>query len=205
MKKNFVSNGKDSKRMFKNDFLESLSKVHFYIPLIIYLPIIGYFIYQALHSQQNRPIEFLLTVGGGLLFWTFTEYILHRFIFHFQPKSTIGKRIHFIFHGVHHDFPNDAMRLVMPPSASLPLAIGFYFLFYAVLPEKYLPGFFAAFIAGYLFYDISHYALHHVTFKTAFWKKMKQHHMQHHYSNPDKGYGVSSSLWDKIFKSDFEN
>ncbi len=203
MKKNFVSNGKESTRMFKNSFLESLSKVHFSVPLFIYVPVTMYFIYNALVVQQNNAVEFLLTAAGGLLFWTFTEYTLHRFVFHFEPKSTFGKRIHFIFHGVHHDYPNDAMRLVMPPSASMSLATGFYFLFYTVLPATYLPSFFAAFIGGYLFYDISHYALHHATFKNPLWKKLKQHHMLHHYSYPYKGYGVSSSLRDKIFGSDF--
>jgi len=96
------------------------------------------------------------------------------------------------------------MRLVMPPSVSIPLATGFYLLFSAVLPAAYVPAFFAAFMTGYLFYDISHYALHHANFKNAFWKKLKQHHMQHHYSDATRGYGVSSSLWDKIFRSDFE-
>lgn len=205
MRKNFVSNGKESMRMFKSNFLESLSKVHFSVPLFMYVPVIVYFVWRAIRIQQNSAFEFFVSAASGLLFWTFIEYILHRFVFHFEPKSAVGKRIHFIFHGVHHDYPNDAKRLVMPPSASLPLATGFYFIFYAMLPATYLFGFFAAFIAGYLFYDISHYALHHGTFKSAFWKKLKQHHMLHHYSDPDKGYGVSSSLWDKIFKSDFED
>jgi sterol desaturase/sphingolipid hydroxylase (fatty acid hydroxylase superfamily) len=150
----------------------------------------------------------LLTFIGscilGLLAWTLTEYIMHRFVFHFEPKSAVGKRLHFLFHGVHHDYPNDAMRLVLPPSMSIPLATGFYFLFHALLPVTYMDGFFATFLAGYLVYDISHYALHHSKFNNRFWKKLKHHHMQHHYADPTKGYGVSSALWDKIFRSDFE-
>ena len=204
MKRNFVSNEKESTRMFRSNLLESLSKVHFSVPIFIYVPVIGYFIFDALAIQHNSIKVFVGSLSGGILFWTLTEYILHRFIFHFEPKSSWGQRLHFIFHGVHHDYPNDAMRLVMPPSVSIPLATGFYFLFQAVLPAAFVPGFFAAFISGYLFYDISHYALHHATFKNAFWKKLKQHHMLHHYSDPAKGYGVSSALWDKIFKSDFE-
>jgi sterol desaturase/sphingolipid hydroxylase (fatty acid hydroxylase superfamily) len=204
MKKNFVSNSTESSRMFQSGLLESLSKVHFSVPLIIYIPVIGYFLYKAIVVVQNDVLTFLASFGGGLLFWTFTEYVLHRFVFHFEPESSWGRKLHFIFHGVHHDYPNDAMRLVMPPSVSIPLATGFYFLFQWVLPAYALPAFFAAFMAGYLFYDISHYALHHATFKNAFWKKLKQHHMLHHYTDPNKGYGVSSALWDKIFRSDFE-
>ncbi|MBT1704480.1 sterol desaturase family protein [Chryseosolibacter indicus] len=204
MKKNFVSNSQESTRMFKSGLLESLSKVHFSVPIFIYVPVIAYFIYRAIAVQENSIVELLLSLAGGLLFWTFTEYVLHRFVFHFEPQSKWGRRLHFIFHGVHHDYPNDRLRLVMPPSVSIPLATGFYLLFNAVLPATVVPAFFAAFMAGYLFYDISHYALHHINMKNAFWRKLKQHHMLHHYTDPTKGYGVSSSLWDTIFKSDFE-
>ena len=136
--------------------------------------------------------------------WTITEYLLHRFIFHYQPTSKLGLRIHFIFHGVHHDYPKDAKRLVMPPSAGIPLAILFYFLFSLFFKNTgYLYTFFSGFLAGYLCYDMVHYAIHHYNFKSSIMKRVKQHHMLHHYSDATKGYGVSSSLWDIIFRSGF--
>lgn len=204
MKKNFVSDDTRSVRMFKSNWMEALSKVHFSVPLIIYIPVIAFFVYRAVAVVDASWQTLVISLAGGLLFWTFTEYTLHRFIFHFQPKSKWGQKMHFIFHGVHHDYPNDALRLVMPPSVSIPLATAFYFLFVWALPAQYVSGFFAAFMTGYLFYDITHYALHHATFKSTFWKKLKHHHMRHHYADPNKGYGVSSALWDKIFRSDFE-
>ena len=42
---------------------------------------------------------------GGWLFWTLTEYWLHRLVFHFEPESGPGARLHWIIHGVHHDHP----------------------------------------------------------------------------------------------------
>ncbi|MDJ1500283.1 sterol desaturase family protein [Xanthocytophaga agilis] len=204
MKKQYVSNSQESTPMFKSPLLEPLSKVHFSVPLFIYIPVIGYFLYQAIAVQHNSISVFLSSLAGGLLLWTITEYVLHRFVFHFEPQSTWGQRLHFIFHGVHHDYPNDALRLVMPPSVSIPLAFGFYWLFKSLLPMNMVPAFFAAFVSGYLFYDISHYALHHLPMKNGFMKKMKQHHMRHHYQDSTKGYGVSSSLWDVLFRSDFD-
>ena len=202
MAKNFVSNSQESVRMFKNSFLESLSKVHYFVPIIIFVPVIlvcSYFAY----DKQIGVLNYIGLFLFGLLVWTLTEYIMHRFVFHFVPKQKWALRLHFIFHGVHHDYPSDAMRLVMPPSASIPLATGFYFLFDALLPANNIFGFFPGFILGYLVYDISHYAIHHFNFKGSFWKAIKQHHMLHHYQDPTKGYGVSSPLWDKIFNSDF--
>jgi 4-hydroxysphinganine ceramide fatty acyl 2-hydroxylase len=45
--------------------------------------------------------------------------------------------------------------------------------------------------------------MHHFNFKSGFFKKIKQHHMLHHYQEPDKGFGVSSPLWDLITGSMF--
>jgi sterol desaturase/sphingolipid hydroxylase (fatty acid hydroxylase superfamily) len=202
MAKNYVSNSTESSRMFKSNVLESLSKVHFSVPLFIFVPVIFYFSWKSLVVGGLPWYDFVLIVSGGLFVWTFTEYFMHRFVFHFKPRGKWMERIHFIFHGVHHDYPNDAKRLVMPPSVSIPLATGFYYLFLLMMKEFYAAAFFSGFIAGYLFYDMSHYALHHANFKSSFWKKLKKHHMQHHYYDASKGYGVSSDFWDKIFGSD---
>jgi sterol desaturase/sphingolipid hydroxylase (fatty acid hydroxylase superfamily) len=189
--------------MFKNDFLESLSKVHFTVPLYVYIPVIFYCSYVALFQSVLGLINYIEMFAAGLFIWTLIEYVLHRFVFHFVPKSKWGLRLHFIFHGVHHDYPSDAKRLVMPLSASIPLALGFFFLFKALLPPGYVFGFYAGFMVGYLVYDIGHYAIHHFNFKGGIWKSIKQHHMLHHYGDPGRGYGVSSPFWDKIFRSDF--
>jgi sterol desaturase/sphingolipid hydroxylase (fatty acid hydroxylase superfamily) len=203
MKKNFVSNSSDSIRMFENGLLERLSKVDFYVPLIVFVPAIMFLVWKSLINLQMNFLPFCGYVALGLFVWSFTEYILHRFIFHFYPKSSLGKRIHFIFHGVHHDYPNDAKRLVMPPSASIPLALAFFFLFNAILPVNTVYAFFLGFISGYLIYDMAHYALHHANFKSPFLKKLKQHHMLHHYSDSTRGFGVSSDFWDNVFRSKF--
>jgi len=203
MKKNYVSNSEESVRMFKSDFLESMSKVHFTVPLYVYIPVILGCTYVALFKTGLSALNYIEMFLFGLFIWTFTEYVLHRFVFHFVPKAPWALRLHFIFHGVHHDYPSDAKRLVMPLSASIPLATGFFFLFKALLPVNCVYGFFSGFILGYLVYDIGHYAIHHFNFKGGMWKRIKQHHMLHHYSDPSKGYGVSSAFWDKIFRSDF--
>lgn len=188
--------------MFKNDFLESLSKIHFSVPLFIFVPVIIFFIYLAI-ANNITALAFTCYFVLGIFVWTATEYVLHRYFFHFVPKSEWGLRLHFIFHGVHHDYPRDSKRLVMVPSVSIPLAALFYFLFSLFLAKVNLFAFFPGFLIGYLAYDMTHYAIHHANFKSSFWKKIKQHHMLHHYDDPSKGYGVSSALWDKILDSDF--
>jgi len=203
MAKNYISNSQESVRMFKSDLLEALSKVHFLVPVFIFVPVVGYFIYEAFEKNIGLTIFFEM-FALGLFIWTLVEYVMHRFLFHYMPPDKPwALRLHFIFHGVHHDYPSDTKRLVLPPSVSIPLATAFYFLFNAILPVNYIYGFFPAFLLGYLFYDETHYAIHHFNFKGSIWKKIKQHHMLHHYQDPARGYGVSSPFWDKIFRSDF--
>lgn len=203
MAKKFVSNKDETVRMFKSDFMEALSRVHPAVPLIIFVPVILYMIYLSIFNFNLEIFNIIGLVVFGIFIWTITEYLLHRFIFHFEMKSKIGARIHFIFHGVHHDYPSDSRRLVMPPSVSIPLASLFYFLFKFLIGDILVLPFFAGFLTGYLVYDMTHYAVHHFNMHSKFWLAIKNHHIKHHYQDPDKGYGVSSPLWDYFFGTMF--
>jgi len=203
MAKKFVSNKDETVRMFKSDFMESLSRVHPSVPLIIFVPVILYMLYLSIFDFKIGVLSIVGLVVFGLFIWTITEYLLHRFVFHWELKSELGARIHFIFHGVHHDYPSDSRRLVMPPSVSIPLATLFYFLFSFLIGNIFVLPFFAGFLTGYLFYDITHYAVHHFNMHSKFWLAIKNHHIKHHYQDPDKGYGVSSPIWDYIFRTHY--
>lgn len=202
MKKNYVSNSEESTQLFENKILDSLSRVHFSVPLFIYIPVISWLCYKAFTSGVTTGIFFMCFVAG-LFVWTITEYFIHRFVFHYHPTSDLGKKIHFICHGVHHDYPRDRKRLVMPPSASIPLALLFYGIFSLFIPHAYLVAFFPGFLTGYIVYDMLHYAMHHTNFKNPIFKQLRQHHMVHHYDEPTKGFGVSTTLWDIVLRSGF--
>ncbi len=199
MAKLYVSNKDESARLFKSNFLELFSHVHWSVPIILYLPVVVYFLYRAGETPALTLTYGIALCIGGLFIWTLTEYTLHRYVFHYEPKSSWGKYLHFMMHGVHHDYPNDSKRLVMPPVVSIPLASLFFGLFFLILGPTYVSPFFAGFILGYIFYDEIHYATHHAPMKFGLWQKMKHHHVLHHYHNPERGFGVSSHLWDIIF------
>jgi len=203
MSKNFVSNKDETVRMFDNNFLEALSKIHFTVPLYIYVPVILAFLYRGIYILNIDFMNLISLIVLGIIVWSLAEYVLHRFVFHYVPDSEFGQRIHFIFHGVHHDYPSDSRRLVMPPSVSLPLAVLFYLLFYLIVGKIFVAPFMAGFLTGYLFYDMTHYAVHHFNMHNKFWLAIKNHHMKHHYQDSAKGFGVSSPVWDKIIGTDF--
>lgn len=205
MKKNYISNKDETVRMFESDFLEWFSRVHYSVPLIIYIPLIMYFLFLTLDNNNLSYGKSILLYSAGLLLWSLTEYSLHRFVFHYNPTSRAGQRLHFIFHGVHHDYPKDSRRLVMPPSVSLPLAVLFYFLFLELFGKLYINPLYSGFLTGYLIYDMSHYAFHHLNSKNKLFLFLKKHHMKHHYQDATKGYGVSQPIWDHIMRTEFKS
>src|SRR3954453_23019008 len=185
--------------MFESDLLDRLSRVHPAVVPLIFVPAVVIFF--AIGAPDVAPGATVALVATGWLFWTLMEYWIHRIVFHFEPDSGPGARFHWIIHGVHHDHPNDPLRLVMPPSVSIPLAFVFYLGFAAVLgtPEAYL--FSAGFLAGYLAYDMTHFHVHHHSPRTRLGKLLRELHMRHHFQDDTRGFGVSAPFWDYVFRT----
>ncbi len=186
--------------LFRSRFLDFFSRIHPAVPALIYLPLIAVLVALAARDGSGA-VEITLLFVAGLFVWTLSEYWLHRKVFHWDPDHPIGHRLHFIIHGVHHDHPNDKLRLVMPPGASIPLAALFFGLFWLIfgLPTAY--PLFAGFLAGYLTYDYTHYYLHHAVPKSQFGKRLREAHMRHHFQDHRYGFGVSSPIWDVVFRT----
>jgi sterol desaturase/sphingolipid hydroxylase (fatty acid hydroxylase superfamily) len=190
---------KASPRMFDSDLLDKLSRVHPAVPVVLYVPEIGVLLALAISAGGTSTLGLVGLFAGGYLLWTLSEYWIHRVIFHFEPEEGFGARLHWIIHGVHHDHPNDPLRLVMPPSVSLPLSSLFLVAFWAVLGTPLWYGFGAGFIAGYLIYDMTHYHLHHHKPKTRAGKRLRELHMRHHFQDHTTGFGISAPYWDTAF------
>lgn len=188
-----------STRLFESNFLERLTHVHHNTPLFIFVPVIVATTIYSLFGAHLPSATVLGLLAYGLLNWTFFEYILHRYVFHYEPKSNFGKRIAYLFHGVHHDFPGEADRLVMPPVSSIPLAAAVFGINYALAGEASFP-MFAGFLIGYLYYEFVHYSVHHKKKTTLGWSEpQRKNHLQHHFKDHTLRFGVTSPLWDFIF------
>jgi len=188
-----------SPRLFKNPSLDKLSRVHWSTPLFLYVPLI--FLLAGLSLRNYDPPSVLLAAVLGYFIWTLVEYFGHRFLFHCPFPGRFGARIHFLIHGVHHDHPNDPLRLVMPALLSGPImlvafAIG-RLLFGLPLEYPILMGF----IAGYLAYDMVHYYVHHGQPKSWAGRTLRRLHMLHHFHDPERGFGVSAPWWDYVFST----
>lgn len=183
--------------MFRTPWLDRLTRVHPAVPVVLFGPAIAVLLVTGFERLGDETA--VAVAVAGYVFWTLTEYWLHRIVFHFEPEDGIGARLHWMIHGVHHDHPNDPRRLVMPPSASIPLAVIFLIIFWTVLGAGYAPAFGAGFLIGYLAYDMIHYHVHHHRPRTAIGRRLRESHMRHHFQDDETGYGVSAPYWDYVF------
>jgi dihydroceramide fatty acyl 2-hydroxylase len=186
--------------LFKSEFLNFFSRVHPAVPAVVFVPVVIAMEWMgASRGYGARQLIALSLAGIGI--WTLTEYWLHRLVFHWEPDNAFGRRMHFIIHGIHHDHPNDKMRLVMPPSVSIPLAALFLLAFWGIFGSPAALPLFGGFIFGYLAYDYTHYYVHHFVPKSNLGKQLREQHMRHHFQDHRFGYGVSSPLWDVVFRT----
>jgi dihydroceramide fatty acyl 2-hydroxylase len=183
--------------MFDSRLLDALSRVHPAVPVMIFVPGIVALSAWGLQSE-SVPVAVALTAGGYAL-WTLFEYWLHRIVFHFEPEKGLGARMHWIIHGVHHDHPNDPLRLVMPPAVSVPLGAIVFALLYLLFGSHYAPALGAGFFVGYLVYDMLHYYLHHFRPRGRVGRMLRERHMRHHFQDETRGFGISAPYWDEIF------
>jgi dihydroceramide fatty acyl 2-hydroxylase len=185
--------------MFESRVLDSLSRVHPVVPVLIFVPAIVALLVWGLEAVSVGGA--LALALGGYALWTLFEYWLHRLVFHFEPDAGIGARLHWIIHGVHHDHPNDPLRLVMPPAVSVPIGGLVFVALYAIFGRHYAPALAAGFFAGYLVYDLTHYYLHHFRPRGPIARVLRERHMRHHFQDETCGFGISAPYWDDVFRT----
>lgn len=189
-----------SPRMFRIDFVERhLSRVRPWQVVVVWAPFAAWLFWRAALDPALPPGRAASLALGGLAAWTLLEYVLHRFAFHADfGASELGRDLHYLVHGVHHDYPHDPDRLVMPPAVAAVLAVLIGWpLHLAVGPHAFAP-LFGGLVAGYLWYDLTHYWAHHGKARTALGRKLKRWHLQHHFQDTGERYGVTTPFWDYV-------
>ena len=144
----------------------------------------------APHTLQWQLVAWAL---GGLGGWTLIEYGLHRFVLHRLPPFQA-------MHELHHRHPHDYIGT--PTCVTLTL-----FVVLAFLPAWWLANLWVAsalslgLLVGYIAYSMTHHAAHHSRSSSEWMKRRKRLHGLHHQRGHTHHYGVSTSLWDHVFRT----
>lgn len=186
-------------RMFDHPLLERLTTAHPVMPLAVYGPWGGWLLWRALQHGGGAG---LVAAGyvSGLLAWSLFEYFMHRLSFHQVPKTPAQVAYGYLIHGVHHAYPDDSRRWVMPLITTLPIG-GLLYAVFTLVVGRHGDAVLAGFAHGYLSYDLLHYLIHRGRMPTQLGRSLRQHHLAHHFASPDRRFGVTSPLWDVVFRT----
>lgn len=188
-----------SRKLFNEPWLEKLSRTHIAIPLAIFFTYSLALLLWSLYRTSLNTASTFLIFAGGLLFWTWLEYMVHRFVFHHAE----GTPFQYTIHGVHHAFPKDKDRLAMPPVISIALATLLLFAFRMLLGESGF-AFASGFLCGYASYLCVHYIIHVYPRPRNVFSLWWVNHSIHHYQDGQRCFGVSSPLWDYVFGTQYK-
>ncbi|GBF98989.1 hypothetical protein Rsub_11575 [Raphidocelis subcapitata] len=210
-------------RFFASGALEACSKTPWWVVPLIWLPVAAAAAAAAAAALAAAPpqpgrgpaaapgwwpaaappppaaarLAALLAAGAAL--WQLLEYCIHRFLFHARGDGYWAITIHFLFHGCHHKYPLDGMRLVFPPVPAAAIAAAIFSALRAALPRPAAAAVMAGVLLGYVTYDVTHYALHHGgKLPGSYLRDLRLRHSHHHYQDGGAGFQISSPLFDVV-------
>lgn len=200
MKQTYKPIKKSKKTIFRSRFVEVFTNTHPYVAILMFV-LIGLFL--NLYAYYNHLLsgkQVLIMYPIGIFSFTLVEYLIHRFVFHMEITSKIKEKIQYATHGIHHEFPNDRGRLVMPPVLSLPITLILFLLTYAIA-GKWAFSLMGGLFTGYGLYLFVHYIVHAWKMPKNNFKTLWIYHNIHHFKNEEVAFGVSSHFWDRIFRT----
>ncbi|XP_073146843.1 dihydroceramide fatty acyl 2-hydroxylase FAH2-like [Henckelia pumila] len=189
---------KETPRFFSNGVLEFMTRTPWWTIPTIWLPVVCWLISSSMKNGLP-PYHLATSLITGVCFWTLLEYSLHRFLFHIKTTSYWGNTMHYLLHGCHHKHPMDGLRLVFPPAATAIVLVPVWNVIKLLVPASRAPTFLAGTLLGYVIYDCTHYYLHYGKPSKGVPYDIKRNHMNHHFKIQDKGFGITSPFWDRIF------
>lgn len=189
-------------KLFENRWLEKLTVIAvpgFLALWAVGLPLIAWRAWSVTGAAPGL-LQLLALVAGGLLLWTLTEYVLHRFVFHWRPASALMEQLVFIMHGNHHAVPDDPLRNLMPPMVSVPVG-GLVWAGLVGIAGPAGNWLFLGWMSGYVAYDLVHYACHQWPMKGRLARMLKTHHMHHHHMREEGNFAITGMMWDRLFRT----
>lgn len=136
----------------------------------------------------------------GFVCWSFIEYGLHRFIFHYDAHSAFGKRFLYLVHISHHDNPESKKKTSAILFLTGPISVAYWLLAWFITGSKVSASYlFLGMATGYFCYDWLHFQCHHGKSRLRVLRYLKKYHLLHHHQTPELRFGVTSPLVDLIF------
>jgi sterol desaturase/sphingolipid hydroxylase (fatty acid hydroxylase superfamily) len=170
------------------------SKAVYWTDFLVYAAVIGglTFCISMRAPRADWTLLFALAAAGWAA-WSLVEYAMHRFVLHgMQPFKT--------WHAKHHERPT---ALISAPTALSATLITSLVFIPALMASTFWPAVSLTLgvTTGYLAYALCHHATHHWRANGHWLKERKRWHAIHHRRAGGECYGVTSTLWDQVFRT----
>lgn len=149
-----------------------------------------------LNSRLAASVVLAIVGLGGFAACSFVEYAFHRWLFH-APYAPTAQRLHTL----HHRRPRT--MIATPFFVSLITCAVTWGLCCCVTSRVFAGSFAGGMLLGHAFEGGVHHLLHHGSPAGSRWlRRMKRRHLLHHHRRGDENFGVASSVWDRIFRTE---
>ncbi len=162
-------------------------------------PLLTFFLYHSLTRSTDALTTSLLIVAG-VFYWTFLEYVIHRFLYHIRYPTKFLNYFWGSFHQYHHRDMSDHRVLnagFLMVYVVTPLVLTPFLLFTGDVLILASVG--AGLVLAHYSYEWVHYTLHLKVFETGYLGYIQKYHFHHHDHAPQKNFGNTSHLWDVVF------
>jgi sterol desaturase/sphingolipid hydroxylase (fatty acid hydroxylase superfamily) len=165
----------------------------------IALPVLCCFIYFSLSADLSILMYTFLTILG-VLWWTFLEYAIHRWLYHTRFKNNFLNYFVGSFHLYHHSEMADR-RVYNSGAGMLYLVTPIVLLPFLLLTQSLAltSAIGVGLVAMYYFYECVHFILHYKKFEKGYFAWIQSYHFYHHDFKPNKNFGNTSAIWDMAF------
>ncbi|GAN54805.1 sterol desaturase family protein [Tanticharoenia sakaeratensis] len=183
-------------RLFQNKWLELTTLTPLPVFLGVWLPVAILMVVVAFRENALMTAAIGLIAGGAV--WAGFEYLAHRYIFHLNLSSRLGRHMIFLIHGNHHADPADPLRSIMPLTVTIPLGLLIWLACHAA-GDTVGDAVFAGFVMGYISYDFVHWSCHQTRAHGRLALALRRHHLLHHYARRDGNYATTVPMLDRLF------
>lgn len=153
---------------------------------------------------SDSVVEFALGLAWGVFVYSLVEYLMHRFLYHWEPEN---KFIRFItadvgrHHMRHHREPSDYKAAINAVQTPVIILCSFMATWVFVMPEPIEGFWLASVLAGsmnYIAQELIHFGTHHMPMDNRLLAIVKRHHMLHHYREENSNFGLFWTFWDRL-------
>ena len=126
-------------------------------------------------TSTRGTVDFAIFAAAGIVTWTLAEYAFHRFVLHYMAPTQ---------HRIHHANPGEPV-----------LTVFWQIVVYLIAGGAFLAGSLVAYAWYYLFV---HHCTHHSAHRLPAFL-ISNHNGHHKFAT--RNYGVTTSLWDRVFRT----